>query len=677
MATIQGIYVAIFGRPADPAGLAYWNTETNNGADLSKMISTLSATDEFKALYDGKSNTEIITAVYQSLFGRAPDAAGLAYYLQGLEDGTLNITSIAVSIVDGAQGGDKTIVDNKIVAADAFTASLDTQAEIDAYVGTDAANAGRAFLTPVNGDPATIPTQEAVDAAILTVGSPDGGQAPATGGGGGGGGGTSLPAVSSFDAATGTVTVTANADASLTISGGVLTLSATGFNSVVINAAEVQNIVFNNGSVLHSSAGTLAAVTNLASVSGAGKLDVQGVSFTNADGSKPAAERFEPSPSLDDLYGKVQSGFSVNGNEADTIKAIWDVLDDRYGVAGYSNEEINTDFINLGIRYVEYLDTGGSPFADLVAKADAGGRSQSMHDNLLGNLGSSAINSRFTDQDVRDGFLNRIADEYESRAYYDGNPGSVGNANHDAVRAFDYAKGWDRPDYIDKVMSGTIDASGIKNGVELFVGDGNTVSGFNIVRHEGEGVEIALKAKVRGGADYNPVDTNSDGIVEYNVDSGAQSATRAKWSFDFAVATGLNAPNQAKELGDYTFRAFVDVDPTAAVKYIVFQMQKDPGNAANTPWVRVNDDGSLDFTAGFADEEKDGGVSNAKISQNSVNFGFGFLFNNIDGDPATDGIQPYDYGAGVFDIEFKVLDGAAVTTLASNHIQVIVPDLVT
>lgn len=193
MANIQGIYVAIFGRPADPAGLAYWKTETNDGADLSRMIGALSETAEFKALYDGKTNTEIVTAVYQALFGRAPDEAGLKFFVDGLADGTLKIGSIAVSIIDGAKGSDKTIVDNKIAAADTFTASLDTPEEIAAYVGTAGADAGRAFLKSITDDPGTIPTQEATDAAILTVGNPDGGQAPVGGGGGGGGGSSAGP----------------------------------------------------------------------------------------------------------------------------------------------------------------------------------------------------------------------------------------------------------------------------------------------------------------------------------------------------------------------------------------------------------------------------------------------------------------------------------------------------
>jgi len=34
MATIQGVYLALFGRPADPAGLSFFNGVTANGANL-------------------------------------------------------------------------------------------------------------------------------------------------------------------------------------------------------------------------------------------------------------------------------------------------------------------------------------------------------------------------------------------------------------------------------------------------------------------------------------------------------------------------------------------------------------------------------------------------------------------------------------------------------------------
>ncbi|WP_099865742.1 DUF4214 domain-containing protein [Pararhizobium haloflavum] len=166
MATIQGIYIAVLGRPADPAGLVYWTEATNGGQDLSVMLAALSNTAEYQARFAEMTNTEIITSVYQSLFNRGPDDAGLAYFLDALEDGTLNLASIAVGILDGAQGADATTAANKEAAATAFTMALDSNAEIAAYQGQAAADAAGALLVPVTSDPASIPSEDEIDAAI-------------------------------------------------------------------------------------------------------------------------------------------------------------------------------------------------------------------------------------------------------------------------------------------------------------------------------------------------------------------------------------------------------------------------------------------------------------------------------------------------------------------------------
>ena len=50
MASIQGVYVALFGRPADPTGLNYFNSVTNNGADLT-AIGDLASTAEYQAAF--------------------------------------------------------------------------------------------------------------------------------------------------------------------------------------------------------------------------------------------------------------------------------------------------------------------------------------------------------------------------------------------------------------------------------------------------------------------------------------------------------------------------------------------------------------------------------------------------------------------------------------------------
>ncbi len=170
MATIQGVYVALFGRPADPTGLAYFNGVTKNGADLSG-IGDLASTQEYKDRFAGQSNLAIVNSIYQSLFNRDAESAGLNFFVDALNKGTLNIKNIAIAILDGAQGTDKTIVTNKVTAADNFTKALDTPVEIAAYTGNAAASAGRAFLAPVGAATSSIPSSAATDAAIVALAS--------------------------------------------------------------------------------------------------------------------------------------------------------------------------------------------------------------------------------------------------------------------------------------------------------------------------------------------------------------------------------------------------------------------------------------------------------------------------------------------------------------------------
>lgn len=170
MATIQGVYVALFGRPADPTGLNYFNGVTNNGADLT-AIGDLASTQEYKDRFAGQTNAQIITSIYQSLFDRNPEQAGLDFFVNALANGTFNINNIAIAILDGAQGDDLTLVNKKIAAADLFTAAIDTPDEIAAYQGTAAAQSGIDFVDAVT---ATSPVVDAAaaDTAIAALPAP-------------------------------------------------------------------------------------------------------------------------------------------------------------------------------------------------------------------------------------------------------------------------------------------------------------------------------------------------------------------------------------------------------------------------------------------------------------------------------------------------------------------------
>jgi Ca2+-binding RTX toxin-like protein len=165
MASIQGVYLALFGRPADPLGLAFFNQATGNGANLT-AIGDLASTAEYQTRFSGQSSTQIITTIYRSLFNRDPDLAGLTFFANALATGTLSINNIAIAIFDGAQGSDVTIRDLKVAAANAFTAQIDTVAEINGYAGTAAAQSGAAFIASVT---TTAPTEAQVTAAVATA----------------------------------------------------------------------------------------------------------------------------------------------------------------------------------------------------------------------------------------------------------------------------------------------------------------------------------------------------------------------------------------------------------------------------------------------------------------------------------------------------------------------------
>jgi hypothetical protein len=145
---IQQIYISYYGRPADAAGLTYWaaQLDANNG-NLSGIIDAFANSAESTTLYGANSSpTDLITAIYENVLHRAPDADGLAFYVQGLKDGTFTAGSLALSVLNGAQNTDATLVQNELSAANQFTAAATS------YSGDTATVIGRTFLSLVSAD---------------------------------------------------------------------------------------------------------------------------------------------------------------------------------------------------------------------------------------------------------------------------------------------------------------------------------------------------------------------------------------------------------------------------------------------------------------------------------------------------------------------------------------------
>jgi len=161
-ADIQKLYVAYFNRPADYEGLAFWNTVLNNGSSLEFVSSTFAKSPEYAEQNVGKSYFQIVNQIYLNLFNREADVTGMEFWADRLKEGTFTVDQIVKVIADNASdtdAKDKTTYANKVAAATAFTAELNTASEIIGYSGNVANAAAKTWLS-------TVGTTESLNAAI-------------------------------------------------------------------------------------------------------------------------------------------------------------------------------------------------------------------------------------------------------------------------------------------------------------------------------------------------------------------------------------------------------------------------------------------------------------------------------------------------------------------------------
>ena len=175
-AAVQRLYVAYFNRPADPVSLAVYEAllPTDREATQAELQAIadqyFSPSAEYQDMYAGKSNAQIVDQLYQNIFGREAEPAGLVAWAAELTSGTQTVASLALQLSYSAQGTDADVVANRIEAATAFTNALDTSGEITGYSGNDAAASARNWLATVGSDTASKDSAiSGVDAAVTSA----------------------------------------------------------------------------------------------------------------------------------------------------------------------------------------------------------------------------------------------------------------------------------------------------------------------------------------------------------------------------------------------------------------------------------------------------------------------------------------------------------------------------
>ncbi|QJD99293.1 DUF4214 domain-containing protein [Massilia forsythiae] len=146
--TVNSFYLAFYGRPADPAGLAFWSNQLQQAnGDLTAISTAFSTSAEATARFGSEDAGARITDIYQQLFNRAPDAAGVAYWLDVMNNGKTSLANVAIAIMNGAQGSDGQLVELRKQAMDSFTTQV--QSSGSSYSGYAAVEAARVLVRAV------------------------------------------------------------------------------------------------------------------------------------------------------------------------------------------------------------------------------------------------------------------------------------------------------------------------------------------------------------------------------------------------------------------------------------------------------------------------------------------------------------------------------------------------
>jgi hypothetical protein len=180
---ITALYVGYFNRAPDPAGLSYWVGRANAGMSINDIAISFSQQPEALSTYaylaapNVGNATSFVESIYLNLFNRSSDAAGLAYWVGQLTTGKVSAGLMIEAIIGGAQGTDATIMSNKVVVGEAYANALinanDTWTTVDNTASAKAALAGGsvfgATFVQVDATAGSVATNVAQSTALATA----------------------------------------------------------------------------------------------------------------------------------------------------------------------------------------------------------------------------------------------------------------------------------------------------------------------------------------------------------------------------------------------------------------------------------------------------------------------------------------------------------------------------
>lgn len=119
LSTFIQMYIAYFNRAPDAEGLYYWGNRLDQGMPLQEIAQSFFVQDETLALYPSTvTTTDFVNSVYNNLLGRDADTDGLNYWVGDLESGLYGRDVFLLAAINGANADsgnaiDALYIDNK------------------------------------------------------------------------------------------------------------------------------------------------------------------------------------------------------------------------------------------------------------------------------------------------------------------------------------------------------------------------------------------------------------------------------------------------------------------------------------------------------------------------------------------------------------------------------------
>lgn len=129
------LYIAYFDRAPDAVGLFFWATAYAAGTTLDEMANLFIDQPETIAAYpSGTPNQAFAETVYSNVLGRIPDAAGLNFWVDVLDGGSVPRSSFILEVLRGAKADSSPDASSEFVAQQlADRAYLDSKIDVGAY----------------------------------------------------------------------------------------------------------------------------------------------------------------------------------------------------------------------------------------------------------------------------------------------------------------------------------------------------------------------------------------------------------------------------------------------------------------------------------------------------------------------------------------------------------------